>query len=460
VGKKSKAEKAAAKAGTGKELVPYQAKGLGDPTAYGSIEEMWREVFGQFSTIGGRSINWRTALQVTTVLRCVSVIAEGCCSIPFKLYRRREKTYSVDGNEIDYVERKEARDHPLYDIFSTQPNDFQSGFEFMETMVLHAVLCGNAFAFINRVGSDRRIAELIVIEPGHVTVQRDTYTGAITYRVTPPNGETRVFRPENIWHLKNRSWNTYEGLETIKLAREAIGLAISAEETAARTNDKAIRPSGVLSVEGELDETQHKLYTRWLQKNYSGNNKGLPLILDRNAKWFSQHVSMVDQQHIQTRNHEIEEICRALGVMPIMVGATGDKAPTYASAEQLFIQHVVSCLRPWHRRIEGSADRWLLSREERRRGLYMGFVDGELLRGDSKARAEFYRLGIESGWMLRSDVRGWEELPFIPGLDRPTLPMNTDILDKDGVPIVKPVATPEPEDAPAQEPAPTEEPAQ
>ena len=39
----------------------------------------------------------------------------------------------------------------------------------------------------------------------------------------------------------------------------------------------------------------------------------------------------VDQQLIETRKHQIEEICRAFRVMPIMVGFS-DKAATYASA--------------------------------------------------------------------------------------------------------------------------------
>ena len=38
-------------------------------------------------------------------------------------------------------------------------------------------------------------------------------------------------------------------------------------------------------------------------------------------------------------------------IMPIMIGYS-DKASTYASAEQMFLAHVVHCLAPWAERIE------------------------------------------------------------------------------------------------------------
>ena len=41
--------------------------------------------------------------------------------------------------------------------------------------------------------------------------------------------------------------------------------------------------------------------------------------------------------------------------MPIMIGHA-DKAATYASAEQMFLAHVVHTLSPWYSRLEQSID--------------------------------------------------------------------------------------------------------
>ena len=100
-------------------------------------------------------------------------------------------------------------------------------------------------------------------------------------------------------------------------------------------------------------------------------------------------------------------------VMPIMVGYS-DKTSTYASAEQMFLQHVVHTLSPWYGRIEQSADAHLLTETERKSGLYFKFVAAGLLRGALKDRAEYFARALGSGggpaWMSQDEVRALEEL--------------------------------------------------
>ncbi|GAB4071748.1 phage portal protein [Ancylobacter sonchi] len=397
-----------------------------DNSSYGSAEDVWRDLFGGHQSQSGVSVTWKRALEVTTALRCATIIAEGICSVPFKVYRK----VSVDNR----VERQEDQAHALTDIMSTEPNEWQSGFEFRETIGLHLALCQNAYVFVNRVRGD--VAELIPFEPGRVEVTQNS-DWTLSYAVTAPDGARQVFPAGAIWHIKARAWNGYMGLETLRLAREALGLAISTEASHARMHVNGARPSGVLSVEGPLEEAQLKVYRKWIEAHYSGvRNTGRTLILDRAAKWQTQQMSGVDAQHLQTRGFQIEEVCRAMGVLPIMVGYTGDKNATFASSEQLFLAHVTYTVRPWHRRLESSADRWLLTKKERQAGRYMGFVDTELLRGDHKARSEFYKSGIEGGWLLRSDARRFEDLPYVAGIDRPIMPANFAVVREDGVPIM------------------------
>src|SRR3546814_18250685 len=80
-------------------------------------------------------------------------------------------------------------------------------------------------------------------------------------------------------------------------------------------------------------------------------------------------MSGVNAEHVGTRRLQVEEICRAFRVMPIMVGLT-DKTATYASSEQMFLSHVVHTLMPWYERIEQSADVNLLLENEQRDGYY------------------------------------------------------------------------------------------
>ena len=171
-----------------------------------------------------------------------------------------------------------------------------------------------------------------------------------------------------------------------------------------------------------------KFLSDWLDRHSEGGDRaGKPIILNNGAQFTSFAMTGVDAQHLETRKHQIEEICRAWGVMPIMVGHA-DKTATYASAEQMFLAHVVHTLAPWYERIEQSADINLLSEADRANGYYTKFTPNALMRGAAADRASFYSTALGSGghgtaWMTRNEVRALEELDAIDGGDEfPTAP--------------------------------------
>jgi HK97 family phage portal protein len=154
--------------------------------------------------------------------------------------------------------------------------------------------------------------------------------------------------------------------------------------------------------------------------------------MDRNASFTPLMMTGVDQQLIETRRFQIEEICRAFRVMPIMV-AHSDKSSTYASAEQMFLAHVVHTLAPWCQRIEQSADVNLLTPEQRRAGLYTKLNLNGLMRGAAKDRADYYSRGLGAGggkgWLTQNDVRGFEDMDRLddPAADELAQPAARDV---------------------------------
>lgn len=379
------------------------ARGL-ERKGYDTLD-LFREIYGGKASKTGQVINLESAFKVSVAFACLKVLSQGGAQVPFKLFRETE----VAG----LTNIKPAKDHALYDLVATAPNDWTTSFDFRETLILHAAL-GNAYVFKNKVGG--RIVELILLDPSKVKKdQRADWS--IIYKVTGISGAVQEFPAEAIWHVKGPSWNGVLGMEVLSLARDALGLAIATEESHASLHKKGVRPSGTYSVDGNLSPQQYKDLKAWIDKEMAGaENAGSALILDRGAKWFAQSMSGLDAQHLETRKFQIEEVCRFFGVMPIMVGYS-DKAATYASAEQMFLAHVVHTLSPWYARVENSADVNLLTKQERKQGLYFKFVAAGLLRGAAKDRAEYYAKALGSGgspaWMTQDEVRGLEELnPF------------------------------------------------
>ena len=387
------------------DIWPFRRKSV-------TVADLPAEILGLGASKSGKSVSVSNALKVSAVLACVRVISEGVAQVPFRMLRASGRT------------KIEARDHPLWDILHRKPNDVTTSFGFRETLVIHAALTGNAFAFINRAANGR-VLELINIEPGAVKIKRsDTLGQPPQYEIRGKNGDSMAFPAQAILHIQGPSWDGVAGMEMVKLAREAIGIAMVTEEAHARMHSNGSRPGGLLSVEGTLSKDQFGSLKKWLADNYQGSDKAYEtMILDRSAKFMPIAMTGVDAQHLETRRFQIEEVCRVFRVMPIMV-CSQDKSSTYAGAEQNFLAHVVHTLGPWFERIEQAIDCQLLTDAERKAGYYVKLEESGLLRGAMKDTAEYlYKLtGI--GIISRNEAREMLDLNPIEGLDEPLTPVN------------------------------------
>lgn len=385
------------------------------PMSSATLSQLLAGVFGGGPSKSGATVTVDTALQVSAVLGCTRVIAEGIAQVPFRVMR--ETTAGTRTTRLP------ATQHPLYDLLHRKPNPWQTSYGLRETMAYHAALCGNAYAFKNRVGAGGKIAQLIVIPPARCKAEVLASSGELTYTVTGRSGEQRAVRAEDIWHLRGPSWDGLLGMDTLRLAREAIGLAMSTEETQATLHSKGVSTSGVFSIEGTLNKEQYEQLKGWMVKEFGAGGKGAPMILDRNAKWHPTTMTGVDAQHLETRVHQVLEVCRFMRVMPIMVGIS-DKAATYASAEQMFIAHLVHTLMPWYERFEQSADCDLLTDEDRAQGHYTLLDPSAMLRGALKDTAEYLSKLVERGVLTRNEAREYIDRNPLDGLDEPLTPAN------------------------------------
>lgn len=344
----------------------------------------------------GEPVNFTTALQVTAMLACARVVSEGLAQCRPKLMRPRKNGAGYDV----------ATDHPLHRLLNLEPFPRQTAFEFWTTLVIHLMLVGNAFIYINKVSSGR-IVELVLLEPGHVTVTRLPDL-TLVYDVTSQEGTMRRMPAESIWHIRGPSWNGWMGMETIRVAREALGLSMALEKSHARMHRDGLQQAGFFAVDGTLTPEQHAKLTEWLKRyNAAGDLAGQAMILDSGAKWLNQSISAVDAEHLATRRLQIEEVCRAARVMPIMIGQA-DKTATYASAEQMFLAHTIHTLAPWAERLEQSAEVSLLTDAEKQQGLTLRFDLERLMRGDFKGRQEGLQIQRRNGVLNANEWRAEE----------------------------------------------------
>ncbi len=371
--------------------------------------------FGGISK-SGTNVKEDTALQVTTVLACTRVLSEGLASLPFRVMKKdKAKKRSV----LD--------DHNVHEVLHFRPNSWQTPFEWVETMMINAVLSGNAYSLISRVGSrnNRRIKELLPLS-GHVEVIKEKDLTK-TYKITPADGGKPIeVAQDSIFHLRGPSMDGSEGMNIIRLAREAIGLAIVTEETHARLHSNGARPGGIITSEGNLnDEQLTRLKDSWDKTQGGVANAMKTAVLQGGLKFQQLSLTGVDSQHIETRKYQVEEICRAMRVFPMMV-MHSDKTSTFASAEQFFIAHVVHSLLPWVLRYEQAANRDFLTLDEQKQGISCKMAVQGLLRGAAKDRSEYYNKMWGIGALSPNEIRELEDLSPYEGGDQYRVPMNSE----------------------------------
>ena len=379
------------------------------------VYERWLELLnGMHKSKAGPTIDLLAAFRVSAAFACMRHIAQGVAQVPFKLYQ--------DYDDNGMQRKRVARDHPLYDVVTVKPNQWQTSFEFRETLALHAAM-GNAYVYLNRYRG--KVAEMIILDPCRVCAEQEE-DWSREYKVRGRNGQEVRIPASDIWHVRGPSWDGFLGLDTLRIAREALGLSVALEESHANLHSNGVRPSGIYSVDAVLNNEQQKKLVDWL-KTQATAGAGSPLVLDRQAKWISTTMSGVDAQHKETRDHQIEEVCRFFGVLPIVIGYSGDKASTYASAEAMFSADKAQTKDPWYTRIQESADANLLTAEERKQGYYWKFNANGLLRAVAKDRAEYLARALGSGgapaWMTQDEVRQIEDLDPLGG-DAAKLPVS------------------------------------
>ncbi|HEY0268204.1 MAG TPA: phage portal protein, partial [Methyloradius sp.] len=270
------------------------------------LGDLYKSVFGGSSVKSGAVVNYKTALEVTTVFRCVQLIAQGLAMVPFKVYQEKGEVKSP------------SKDHPLYWLLSKRPNDFQTSFEFREQIALHLTLAGETFVYKNKVRG--KIVELLPYPPGAVTkVHHPDMT--TSFKINLANGQVVPVPPEDMWHIKGMTWDGVNAIRPVKVAREAIGLALATEEHSSRMFSNGARVGGVLSTDGKLDEPQIKLLKEnWNETQGGSANAFKTAILFGGLKWNPVGFSAENAQLIESRRNQVEEICRVFGILPIMVG--------------------------------------------------------------------------------------------------------------------------------------------
>lgn len=379
----------------------------------------WMDAVGAGpQTWAGNHVSEQSALRTTAVWACVNLISGAFSILPGKVYRSVER-----GSEED-------RGHYLYPVVHDMANPEMPACEYRRISLAHLLTWGNHYSFIER-DKGMRVRALWPLCPDRVEARRKDSKSPISYKLRMDDGTDHEFDPDDILHIRGLGFDGVTGYSPIGMARQTVGLAQASEESASRLFRNGMTSRLVLQHPGTITDDQTTKLRESFGKAYESlQNMHRAIVLQGGMTAQAITINPRDSQFIEQRQFQDSKIYQMFLVPPHMVGDT-EKATSWGTGiEQQVIGFVTFCLLPWIKIWEQWMSWKLLG--IRATSHYVEFnVDG-LLRGDSQARAAFYKVLWDIGAISHNEIRRRENLNGIPAGDVYARPMNIRFVDADG----------------------------
>lgn len=372
-----------------------------------TLDEYTAERVALLQAARGVYVGELAALRTAVAAACIWRIANDVAALPLLTMKRQP-----GGKAVEAAETRE------YDLLFRRPNPRHTAFEFRQMMTAQAVLRGNAFAVKQR---DRtgRVVRLWPLAKSEVSVVQDGVD--LLYHVSAYQGAlSGIYTSADMLHLRGQSFAGLEALDRLDTAQDTLALSVSAERAQANAFKNGVRMPGYWSTDQSMGDNVEVIQER-LTKMTAGNNQYKSPLLDLGLKWEPAAMSFDDAQMIETRKHQIVEVCAQYNVLPAVLGLD-DKTQAYGSVEAMMRGHLQHTLRPWLTAWEQVLDRDVLDGAEG--PLFAKFDTNEFEKASAREQAEAFKTLVGLTIMTPNEARAKLGLAAAPWGDEPLRPLN------------------------------------
>jgi len=354
------------------------------------------------------------SLLLSAVYRCVEVISDSIAQLPLEPYRMDKNGYKV-----------KFTSHPTYKILNREPNPNMTKYTFLKIMVGSMLLTGNSYAYIERDEKGNCVG-LHYVPSELVTINKPlNFKDRISYSIV---GMKEIIEDCNMIHILNYTVDGYEGISTLRNARNTLALAADAEANAEGFFKGGANIGGILKSSSPMTSKQKEnLKSSW-NSAFNGKN-GTPngvAVLDADLDFQTVSINPADSQLLETRQFNVVDICRFFGVSPVK--AFDLSKSSYNTIEQMQLAFLTDTLQPLLEKFEEEFKRKLFKPSEDY--IYVRFSTSPLLRADKKSLAEYYSTLFQIGVITPNEIRKELDLPEIENGDHAFVQVNIQTLDR------------------------------
>lgn len=366
------------------------------------------EYIANFKTLSGARVTESSAMGLSAYYACLRCIAEDIGKLPLITYRRLERG------------KERATNHANFAALHDAPNPDMSAMSFRETLTHWALGWGNGFAEIATDGYGK--PALFPIHPSRVRVRRSkAAAGGLVYAVRNEDGTEVAIPQGSMLHIHGLGGDGAVGYSVLRYAAESVGLGLSAQSFGAAFFGNGANAGSVLEHPGQMKPAAYeRLRKEWTEIYTGTENANKPAILENGMKFNRISIPPNEAQFLETRQFNVEDICRWFRVPPHKVQHLM-RAQGWSTLDASNTDYLTDTLLPWLVRWE----------QELKRKLFVGdnehfaehLVAG-IMRGDMKTRSDYYRTQFAIGSLSVNDIREAENMNPVDGGDEHFVPLN------------------------------------
>jgi HK97 family phage portal protein len=342
-------------------------------------------------------ISQDTVMSIATVYACVTLISKMVAQLPMKVMQK------TNAGPV------ELTDHAAYDLLKISPNGQTTSMQWIETNMVKLLLRGVSY---NRVFRDRYFEpqEIYPLDTSKMEVLVDRTDGINRIKAYRYDGKNLEL--SDVLPFRGMSFDDVNFISPISYLRDTFTLALQQGISALQLYQNGLRASGFLKTEYVFGQEESDSLLASFTANYVGAvNSGKIVPLPKGVEFTKgESISPVDAQMLEGAKFTTTQIANIFGVPLHMIGG-GDKVPAWGTGiSQMQVGFLTNCLQPWIRRIETCSDLHLLTKEDRRRGIYTKIVTEGFVRSDPVVQMALFVDGLDSGIYSINEVRAWMDL--------------------------------------------------
>lgn len=366
------------------------------------------EIFKVAPTVTDYHVTPRSAMRVSAVYACVRLLAGLASTLPVHVFDRQE-----NGDRRRVVEE-------ISPLLNQAPYGRFTAATFWEFMVSSVLMRGDGFSEIVRPSP--LSTKVLALKPLHPDLTfADVQDGEPVYQTMDEAGKIRVIAAADVLHFPGFGFDGLSSMSVIQWgARNAISVAGSADEQVGLMIGSGGVARHVFKTPGNMSEQQTEMLRVKYNELVSRKDRAVPLVLTGGLEVETLSISAEDAQLMENRVFQVEDIARAFGVPPHLIGSTAKSTSWGTGLEEQNRAFLVYTLQPHLTRISQELNAKLFHTKQNPNRFCEFNVDA-IARADLGTRMQAYREALGGsqgpGWMSVNEVRQKENLPALPDKD-------------------------------------------